>query len=176
MWQPLCGRMAICGCSKCCTCCVYSCFYLWGPRWKEPLSSGPWDCLPHRKKVPNPSRLVISICFIVCDHLHPVWFLSQKQGRMMAIRSTHGGDSGGPADLDCLELSGLPVTVKCESAVCILNVWWLSLMGGVCGTGWHAGLLIQVIHHHTPSPPWHQTSGQPTNLGNSSAPQSILCL
>lgn len=35
-----------------------------------------------------------------------VWFLSQKQGRMMAIKNYSWRDSGGPADLDCLELSG----------------------------------------------------------------------
>lgn len=72
---------------------------------------------------------------------------------MMAIKNYSWRDSSGPADLDCLELSGLPVTVKCRSAVCILNVWWLSLMGGVCGTGWHRATAGQVIHHHTPSPP-----------------------
>ena len=82
----------ICGCSKCCTWCVYSCFYLWGPRWKEPLSSGPWDCWPHRKKIPNPSRLVISIRFIICDHLHPLFgSWARNREKWWPLRITHGG-------------------------------------------------------------------------------------
>lgn len=123
---------------------------------EELLSSCSCGSSPHsRKTVPNPGKLVIIIWLSACDHVRPPfgpW--ARSKGTWWPWQWS------GDQLLACFE--------------CVVAGFNGQL---VCDIGWH-GAIAGLSHTSLYTIPvwWCQTSEQPTDLGNSSAPQSILCL